>query len=180
MRKLIYGGAVSLDGFLAGPSGALDWLHWSKDAEEIMGESMRGVDAYLMGRKTYEAALAMQPEDAPVDEKGSKSYVFSRSWTQLPRSGAELVREDAPGFVRRLKDQPGGKIVLMGGGELAQCLLGAGLVDEVGLNVHPVVLGRGVPVFRDPGSRLRLELLECRAIDGGCVFVNYHFKGTFD
>ncbi len=176
MRKLIYGGAVSLDGFLAGPSGELDWLHWSKDAEAIMGESMRDVSGFLLGRKTYQAALAMQPGEMPPDEAGPKSYVFSRTWSSLPRIGAELVRGDAEGFVRALKQQEGGKLLLMGGGELAQCLLRAGLVDEIGLNVHPVVLGRGIPVFRDPGLRLHFELLECRAIAGGCVFLNYGFR----
>jgi len=176
MRTLIYGGAVTMDGFLAGPGGELDWLHWSKDAAGIMTESMQGVDTFLMGRKTYEAALAMQPESESPEDPSTKTYVFSRSWTKLPRSGAHLVREDAVAFVRHLKEQPGGKIILMGGGELAQELLAAQLIDEVGLNVHPLLLGTGVPVFRNLGLRLSFELLECRPIEGGCVFVNYKLR----
>jgi riboflavin biosynthesis pyrimidine reductase len=61
----------------------------------------------------------------------------------------------------------------MGGGELAQSLLEAGLVDRIGLNVHPILLGSGVPAFRDPGHRLKLTLAECRPLDEGCVLLNY-------
>lgn len=62
----------------------------------------------------------------------------------------------------------------MGGGELAQSLLAAGLVDEIGLNIHPILLGSGTPVFRDPGHRVRLELTETRQLEGGCIFASYH------
>jgi len=61
----------------------------------------------------------------------------------------------------------------MGGGELATSLLAADLIDEVGLNVHPVLLGTGIPVFRDPGGRVKLKLTECRRLDGGCVLMTY-------
>lgn len=176
MRKVIYGGAVSLDGYLAGPQGEIDWLHWSKDAAEIMQESFANADAYLMGRKTYEAALAMQPEEAATDYGDIRSYVFSRTWQALPRAGADLVREDAVEFVRKLKHGRGKDIVLMGGGELAAPLLNAGLVDEVGLNIHPVALGQGVPVFPATCQRIHYSLLECRKLDGGCVFVRYRLK----
>jgi riboflavin biosynthesis pyrimidine reductase len=64
----------------------------------------------------------------------------------------------------------------MGGGELAQSLLAAGLVDKIGLNIHPVLLGSGVPVFRDPGQRVGLQLTECRTIDGGCIMATYDVR----
>ena len=102
-----------------------------------------------------------------------RTVVFSRTLKTIERRGVELVAADAVPFVRDLKAQPGGNIILMGGGELAQSLLGAGLVDEVGLNIHPLLLGAGVPVFRDPGHRVKLTLTECRSIDGGCVLATY-------
>jgi dihydrofolate reductase len=102
-----------------------------------------------------------------------RTYVFSRTLDRLADSGAELVSGDAAEFVRELKRQPGKNICLMGGGELAQSLLGAGLVDEVGLNIHPIVLGSGIPVFRDPGHRVKLTLVEVRPIDGGCILARY-------
>jgi riboflavin biosynthesis pyrimidine reductase len=64
----------------------------------------------------------------------------------------------------------------MGGGELAQTLLAAGLVDKVGLNIHPILLGSGAPVFRDPGHRVSLQLTECRQISGGCVLAQYDVR----
>ena len=72
--------------------------------------------------------------------------------------------------------RPGRGICVMGGGELARSLLAADVVDEVGLNIHPVLLGRGVPLFRAPGHRIALELLECRTIEGGCVLATYRVR----
>src|SRR6185436_16804599 len=80
---------------------------------------------------------------------------------------------DAGEFVRQLKSQAGKDILVMSGGNFATSLLQAGVVDEIGLNVHPVLLGGGPPAFMDPGARVNLELTECRQLDGGCVFVRY-------
>jgi riboflavin biosynthesis pyrimidine reductase len=66
----------------------------------------------------------------------------------------------------------------MGGGELAQALLAADLVDQIGLNIHPILLGTGIPTFRDPGHRVKLTLTECRQIDGGCILANYKVLHT--
>jgi len=88
------------------------------------------------------------------------------------------VSTDAGEFVRELKRQPGKGICVMGGGELACSLFEAGVIDEVGLNIHPVLLGSGVPLFRDAGKRIPLELTESRVIEGGCVFSNYRVKAT--
>jgi len=104
--------------------------------------------------------------------KGITTYIFSRTLDRVGR-GAHLVSEDAGDFVRQLKEQPGKGICVMGGGELAQSLFAAGVIDEVGLNVHPILLGSGVPFFRDAGRRISLELAESKVIDGGCVLSMY-------
>ena len=183
MRTVTYGGAVSLDGFLAGPDGAIDWLHLSPDVQQIMADYWKTVDTVLMGRKTYEVAVAFKGSSSRKKSKRSKpsastmrTYVFSRTLTSIEDPGAELVASDAAQFVRDLKNQPGRDICLMGGGELAQSLLAAGLVDKVGLNIHPILLGSGIPVFRDPGQRVALQLTECRQIDGGCILVSYDVR----
>ncbi|HEY0413999.1 MAG TPA: dihydrofolate reductase family protein [Allosphingosinicella sp.] len=169
MRKVTYGGAVSLDGFLAGPGEAIDWLRWSDDSAKISAESFRGVDAMLMGRRTFEFAQRMGGGPAL---KGVTPYVFSRTLDSVPE-GTELVRGDAAGFVRRLKGEPGGNIVVMGGGELGSALIEAGLVDEIGLSVHPVLLGGGTPAFRALEGRAELELIEARPIARECVLLRY-------
>jgi dihydrofolate reductase len=90
----------------------------------------------------------------------------------------ELVAGDAVEFVRDLKRAPGKGICLMGGGELAQSLLAAGLVDQVGLNIHPILLGSGIPTFRDAGHRVRLRLTDSRMLEGGCILANYKVMHT--
>lgn len=105
-----------------------------------------------------------------------RTYVFSRTLKSIDARGVELVRADAGAFVAALKAMPGKGICVMGGGELAGSLFAAGVVDEVGLNVHPVLLGTGVPLFVDAGCRTQLELMQSRVIDGGCVYSIYRVK----
>lgn len=105
-----------------------------------------------------------------------RTYVFSRTLKSIDAKGVELVRADAGAFVEGLKAMPGKGICVMGGGELAGSLFAAGVVDEVGLNVHPVLLGTGVPLFVDAGCRTQLELMQSRVIDGGCVYSIYRVK----
>ena len=170
MRKLTYGAAVSLDGFIAGPGEAIDWLLWSKDANAITSASWKGVDAMLMGRKTYE--FSVRSGGGSGGSSKLRTYIFSTTLADAPE-GAELVRDDAVGFVRELKAQPGGDIILMGGGELAASLIEGGVVDEIGLNVHPVLLGEGVPMFAAMRRRVAFGLAEARPIARDCVFLLY-------
>jgi dihydrofolate reductase len=179
MRKVTYGGAVSLDFYLAGPNEAMDWLRWSDDAAKLSAESFKGVDTMLMGRKTFEFAERM---GGGPPMKRVKTYVFSRTLERLPEgANGELVREDVAEFVRRLKAEEGGPsvslgtgdILVMGGGELGTALIDAGLVDEIGFSIHPVLLGGGTPAFGLLGNRVELELIEARGIAQDCVLVRY-------
>ena len=174
MRKITYGAAVSLDGFIAGPQEEIDWLLMSDDVNAIMAESWKGVDAMLMGRKTWEFAARMG--GGPDGLAKIRTYVFSRTMSKAP-DGVELVGEDAVGFVKAMKAEAGGDIILMGGGELAATLIEGGVVDEVGLNVHPVLLGGGVPMFPPMGRRAGLSLIEARPIAHGCVVLRYAVTG---
>jgi dihydrofolate reductase len=176
MRTITYGGAVSLDGFLAGVDGSIDWLHHSKDVQQVMTEYWKDVDTILMGRKTYAFAAANTPKKTePRKSKipGTRTYVFSRTLKRIDDPDIELVNGNAVDFVRILKQTAGKDICLMGGGELAQSLLAAGLVDRIGLNIHPILLGAGIPTFRDPGHRVKLKLMECRPLEGGCILAKY-------
>jgi dihydrofolate reductase len=171
MRKVTYGGAISLDGFLAGPGEAIDWLRWSDDSAKISAESFKGVDSMLMGRKTFEFAQKM---GGGPPMKGVTTYVFSRMLEALPEgAGGVLVGEDAAGFVRRMKSEEGGGILVMGGGALGSALIEAGLIDEIGFSIHPVLLGGGTPAFLPFSGRTELELIEARAIARECVLVRY-------
>ena len=175
MRTVTYGAACSLDGFIAARDGALDWLHFSRDVQRVVAEYWATVDTVLIGRKSWEAAAAQGAGDGGGPVAGITTYLFSRTLRDAP-PGVHLVSDDAGDFVRALKSRPGGGICVMGGGELGASLLAAGVVDEVGLNVHPVLLGAGVPLFRDTGRRIALDLVESRVIDGGCVLANYRVR----
>jgi dihydrofolate reductase len=121
-----------------------------------------------MGRKTYDAARAQGGGAYP----GVTNYVFSRTLTAVP-DDVQLVRTNAEEFVRDLKAAEGGEICVMGGGEFAQTLFAADLIDEVGANIHPIVLGSGIPLFQPLESPVELELLRCEPIAHGCVYVLY-------
>lgn len=172
MRRIIFGGASSLDNFLARPDHSVDWLMWGKEAAAITSEFWKTVDTVLMGRKTYEVAVKMgQTGGSP----GMKSYVFSRTLTKVA-PGNTLVRDDAVSFVRALKAEPGKDICLMGGGELARPLFEDDLIDEVGFNIHPVLLGAGIPAFHPMGRQIDLELKDCQRFTNGCVYVSYRVR----
>jgi dihydrofolate reductase len=172
MRKVTFGGANSLDNYLARADGAVDWLLWGEGAAALMADYWKNIDTVLMGRKTYEVALR---GGQSCGETQVKTFVFSRTLTEAP-DGATIVAGDAAAFVRELKEQPGKEICLMGGGELARTLFEAGLIDEIGFNVHPVLLGSGVPLFHPMSRQIDLELLECHPLGNGCVYVSYRVK----
>lgn len=173
MRKVVYGGACSLDGFLAGPAGELDWLHFSTDVAAEMQSRWATVDTLIFGRKTWEDAVARSGGASGGSMPGVSAYLCSRTLTAVPDGAPTLVTGDAADFVRALKTQAGKDIVLMSGGNLARSLFAAELIDEVGFNIHPLLLGAGVPALLNPGRRVSLELTQCRQLDGGCVLVLY-------
>jgi dihydrofolate reductase len=186
MRAVIYGGANSLDNFLARPDGGVDWLRWTAGSAKIMRDLWQRIDTMLMGRKTYEVSKRMSPPRAAA-KAGAKqpqrktpdgetipsvrTFIFSRTLPDEP--GVEIVREDVVDFVRRLKAEPGKDILIMGGGELARPLFEAGLVDRVGFAIQPVLLGAGVPAFHPMTRQIDLELISCAPLGEGCVYVDY-------
>lgn len=173
MRKVIYSAAASLDGYIAGPDEAIDWLRMSEETGKILTDLWKGVDTILMGRKTYDFSAR-----GGRGGGGSKmrTCIFSRTMTEAPKR-AELVREDPAGFVRALKAGPGGNIFILGGGELTSALIEGGVVDEIAISVHPLLLGGGVPLFRPIAQRVELALVEARAIGRDCVFLRYAMAG---
>lgn len=169
MRTLTYGAACSLDGYLAGPNEELDWLKWSPDVSRISRDFMSRVDTILMGRKTYEAGR----RQGSGAQAGFRNFVFSRTVTDLADPNATLVDRDASEFVGELKAGAGAEICLMGGGELARSLFTAEVIDRVGVNIHPIILGRGIPLIPDLPRRINLQLLDVERIAEDCVYALY-------
>jgi len=182
MRKVIYGGATSLDLYLARDNGAVDWLIHDREAMGIMKEMWPRFDAMVMGRKTWTTSIQNFSEEelekARKMKTGMRSIVFSRTLEPGERRGAEFINKDAGEFVREMKREKGKDIMVMGGGELAQSLFEAGVIDEIGFNVHPVLLGSGIPAFHKMPRQIDLELMECRAMKSGCVYMYYKVKNA--
>ena len=171
MRKVIFGGANTLDNYIAGKDDSIDWIRHSKEVNEIMKRYWETIDTIILGRRTWEIAM----KGSSGGSKGIKSYVCSRTLTKIPGKKIELA-PDAVSLVKRLKSEEGKDIIVMGGSLIGKSLFEAGLVDEFGVNIHPVLLGSGIPLFCDMDRRIDLELLECKQLENGCVFLNYAVK----
>ena len=172
MRKVVYGGAMSLDGYIAGPNGEYDWIVMDPDID--FSALMRRFDTFLVGRKTYEAMRRMG--DTGPATPGIRHIVFSR--TLAANDCAYPVSNDAAGAVAELRKGSGKDISLFGGGELFRSLLAARLVDEVGVAVVPVLLGGGIPFLPSPADRARLKLKTHRVYaKTGTVGLEYDVLG---
>lgn len=176
MRKVTYGGANSLDNFIARKDDAVDWLLFNKEVAAIIKDYWNNVDTIVMGRRTYEVAMKSGAADAG-GYPGVTSYVFSRTLkkSKTPKD-VNIISEDAADFVRKLKNEKGKDICLLGGGILAKSLFEADLIDEIGINVHPVLLGSGIPLFHEMKKQIDLELVKCQKLKNGCVALTYNVK----
>jgi dihydrofolate reductase len=170
MRKVTFGGANSLDNFIARKDDSVDWLLFNEEVSKIIESYWKNIDTVLMGRRTYEVATR---NGSGGGSAGVKTYVFSRTIKKRNRKNLTFVSEDATDFVRALKAEEGKDICLMGGGVLAKSLFEAGLIDELSFNIHPVLLGSGIPLFHEMSRQIDLELIECRQLSNGCVALTY-------
>lgn len=181
MRKVTFGGANSLDNYIARKDDAVDWLMWSDETTELMKEYWPKIDTLVMGRKTWDVARANAPKPGKKKKAANpygdmKTYVFSRMLEAGEQDGAVILNSDPGEFVRELKKQDGKEICIMGGGELGRDLLEAGVIDEIGFNIHPVLLGSGIPLFHEMKRQIDLDLLKCRQFKNGTVYVLYRVK----
>ena len=170
MRRVRYGVGVSLDGYIAGPAGELDYL--VSDPAYDQRAFFAAVDTVLMGRRTYEAALQHGARGFP----GLRAYVFSRTLRPADHPEVAVVATGAPALVASLRAEEGKKdIWLAGGGDLFASLLAADLVDTVEVGVSPVLLGRsGVPLLAPALSRpARLQLTGSRSYPSGLLIAEY-------
>ena len=134
-----------------------------------MSEFFKRVDSVFMGRKSYELTLALG--DAQMRPK-HKEYVFSTTLKEV-KPGAILIKGDIEAETKRIKNESGKDIWLFGGASLTASLLNLGLVDEISLAVHPVILGRGKPLFSNVENRIALTLIDTKTYSSGLVFLTY-------
>jgi dihydrofolate reductase len=182
MRRLIYSMTVSLDGFIAGPDGEIDWSAPSDELHRFHNERVREIGAQLCGRRLYETMLYWETADEDPS-LGETQREFAAIWQSLPKIVFSSTLEHVEGNwrlatdgvaeeVARLKEQPG-KDLAVGGAGLASTCTKLGLVDEYQLFVSPVVLGGGTPYFPALDERIDLELVETRTFGARVVYLRY-------
>lgn len=172
MRKVIFPVANTADNFIATTDGGVEWILFSEEIEGILAEMWKRVDAVVMGRNTYEFMKA-NGVDAYEDVE---NYVFSSTLNPAEHEKVSIVSGDVAETVRSLKEQGDGDIWLMGGAAIVRECFNAGLVDELHLNIHPLLLGSGAPLFLEMDQPVELELLECRTLPKECVALTYRVK----
>jgi dihydrofolate reductase len=181
VRKLVVFNQLTLDGYFADPSGDMSWAH-NQDAEwnAFTSENAKGGGQLLFGRITYELMASYWPTHqaraaapAVADAMNQlQKVVFSRTLDHAAWNNTKLVTGDIGAEVRRLKQEPGPSMVIMGSGSIVSQLAQAGLIDEYQLVIHPIVLGKGKPLF-DIKDKLNLTLTKTRAFNNGNVLLCY-------
>jgi dihydrofolate reductase len=182
MRKVIYSMGVSLDGFIAGPRGEIDWSPPDEERHRFHNEQTREIGAHFCGRRLYEEMLYWETADENPSA-AEHELEFARIWKNLPKivfsktlekveGNARLVRDGIAEEVAELKQQPG-KDLAVGGAGLASTFIELGLVDEYRLFVSPVVLGGGTPYFPALDERIDLELVETQTFASRVVYARY-------
>lgn len=171
MRDIILNIATSIDGYIAGPNEEIDWLF--DDGEDYgMSAFFEMIDTILWGAKTYRLSLTLG--EWPFGSV--KHYVFSRSMTSASTPDTTIVDTDIVNFARELKEAEGKAIWLMGGAQVANELIQAGLVDGMILSIHPIVLGAGIRLFADGGNRVTYDFVRAKGYESGLVQIEYRLK----
>ena len=169
MRKVVASLGISLDGYIARASGAVDFLFMPKDFS--MAPFLETIDTLIMGRKTLDVSRQLGGDAAGWP--GMATYVFSRSQPPGEREGVVFVNEPPAALVKRLRARRGKNLWLMGGGELLRDFLKEDLVDELHLGIVPVLLGEGIPLFPAGFPQREFKLVENRSFSKGLVYLRY-------
>jgi dihydrofolate reductase len=186
MRRLVLKMSISIDGFVAGPHGEVDWMFRSRDAaaHRWVEDTLWQAGLHVMGSRTFLAMAGYWPTSgealaAPMNEIPKAVFTRQASF-DAPSSvapgwaEAEVVRGELAAEMMRLKQQPGRDILAHGGADFAQSLAAAGLIDEYRLLVHPVALGKGLPLFGQLAQPLDLELCATTLFRSGVAALVYH------
>ena len=180
MKKVILDLAVTLDGFIEGPNGEIDWCIMDEGDGSDFVDFVAGIDTIFYGRVSYELWGNYQPHEnaSPVVKEVYKAipektkYIFSTTRTN-DTSQAIFINSAIKERVMEIKQQPGKDIWLYGGGKLITTFINLGLVDVLRLAVHPVILGSGKPLFKDIKKRMGLNLTGVKASKSGVVLLEY-------
>lgn len=187
MGKIILDLAVTLDGYISGSNGEIDWLvkDQEKDFGDILAEILIGVDAIFYGRISYDLWGNYQPDDKASPKlkesyrllHSKTKYVFSKT-KKSSDNNAIFINSDIEANILSIKQKTSGDIWLYGGGKLITTIMNLGLVDIYRLAVHPVIIGKGIPLFGDISNRIQLDLINTEQSKSGVILLTYEAKGN--
>ena len=185
MRKLISLMHVSLDGFVAGANGEMDWIHVDGEMFDIVGRLTDEADTALFGRATYEMMESYWPTaaDQPNATKHDIEHanwvnnaiklVFSRTLKETKWKNSKIISDGIADKIQLLKTEPGKNMLMIGSAATAHTFMRLGLIDEFHLYVNPVVLGNGIPLFKGIKNTMNMKLLDVKTFKAGVVGLYY-------
>ncbi|SDD07845.1 dihydrofolate reductase family protein [Pedobacter soli] len=185
MRKIISFMHISLDGFVAGPNGEMNWITVDEELFDHVGKRISGTDTALYGRVTYQMmegywpTAADSPDASKHDLEHSAWYkkahklVISETLQQADLTDTTIISNNFATRINEIKQQEGTEILLFGSPTATHSLIQQNLIDGYWLFVNPVILGQGIPLFKDIKDRIKLNLLATQQFSNGVVELNY-------
>jgi dihydrofolate reductase len=188
MRKIVLFMHTSLDGFVAGPNGEMDWINVDNDMFEYAGMRTNEADTALYGRVTYQMMEAYwptagnQPAATKHDIEHSRWYnkvakiILSKTMRGANLPNTTIISDNAPNEINKIKQQPGKEIIIFGSPSAAHSLMSENLIDDYWLFVNPILLGKGIPLFNDIKDRVKLKLAATNVFSSGVVCLHYEMS----
>jgi dihydrofolate reductase len=185
MRKLIFFMHASLDGFVAGPNGEMNWIKVDNEVFDFVGTMTDQADTALYGRVTYQMmesywpTAGEKPNASKHDIAHSKWYknvskiVLSRTIKETRQKNTIVISENISDNINKIKQQGGKNILIFGSPSASNSILNKGLVDEFWIFVNPILLGKGIPLFKDITESVKLSLIESKTFDIGVIALHY-------
>jgi dihydrofolate reductase len=185
MRKVVLFMNVSLDGFVAGPKGEMDWIHADEEMFDYAGDQTDEADTALYGRVTYQMmesywpAAGDQPKATKHDKHHSAWYnkvtkfVISRTMQGADLPKLKIISDNIPKEIMKLKETTGENILMFGSPSIAHLLMAENMIDDYWLFVNPILLGEGIPLFKEIRDRIKLKLVEIHTFSSGVVCIHY-------
>ena len=185
MRKLIFFMHTSLDGFVAGLNGEMDWIKVDDAMFDFVGTMTDQADTALYGRVTYQMmenywpTAGEKPNASKHDKEHSAWYnkvskiVLSKTISEKGLDNTIVISDQLADNINNIKKQDGKNILIFGSPSASNSLLKKGLVDEFWIFVNPILLGQGIPLFKDISESVKLSLIETKTFDSGVIALHY-------
>jgi dihydrofolate reductase len=182
MRKLKLQVQMTVDGFIAGPNGEMEWtaIDWDSELKKYVGGITEPVDCIILGRKLAQGFIphwASHPEEEGADKFNStKKVVFTKTLGQSEWDNTVLAKGDLVDEITKLKKQDGKDIIAYGGATFVSALIKHGLIDQFHLFINPTAIGNGMTIFKELDSKQNLTLVKSTSFDCGIVVLHYEPK----